>query len=263
MTHVEGRYASRKSPYFKMNKKAKSRSSETRGPSLSRSKLELLMDCPRCFYADLKLGIKRPPSFPMSLNNAVDTLLKKEFDRHRESGTVHPLLQEAGVDAIPFVHPEFEDWRKRNRGVRFFHAKSGFEVYGLVDDVWLDLRTKELIVVDYKATSKSTEVSLDAEWQNSYKRQVEVYQWLLRQRGFAVSTRAYFVYTNARQDLPEFGEKLIFVTKLIPHVGDTRWIDVTLQKAAKLLQEKKAPPAYSTCKFCEFIVRSGKLTQKA
>ena len=246
-----------------MKKKNRGGKSEPKKQPLSRSKLELFIDCPRCFYADLKLGVKRPPSFPLSLNNAVDALFKKEFDRHRKFKTVHPLLKDAGVDAIPFQHPEFENWRTRNRGVRFLHEESGFEVYGLIDDVWQDRRTKELIVADYKATSKSTEVNLDAEWQNSYKRQVEVYQWLLRQRGFAVSTRAYFVYTNARQDLPEFGEKLIFVTKLIPHVGDTRWIDVTLQKAAKLLQEKKAPPAYSTCKFCEFIVRSGKLTQKA
>jgi hypothetical protein len=50
---------------------------------LSRSKLELFTECPRCFYANLKLGIKRPPSFPLSLNNAVDALFKKEFDQHR------------------------------------------------------------------------------------------------------------------------------------------------------------------------------------
>jgi CRISPR/Cas system-associated exonuclease Cas4 (RecB family) len=246
-----------------MKKKNEGGKSEPKKQPLSRSKLELFNDCPRCFYADLKLGVKRPPSFPMTLNNAVDALFKKEFDRHREFKTVHPLLKDSGVDAIPFQHPEFEDWRKRNRGVRFLHEKSGFEVYGLVDDVWQDRRTKELIVADYKATSKSTEVNLDAEWQNSYKRQVEVYQWLLRQRGFKVSDKSYFVYTNARQDLPEFGDTLRFVTKLVPYVGNTGWIEVTLQNATKLLKQANPPLATPTCKFCEFVSQSSKFTLEA
>lgn len=242
-----------------IKKKSGRKSADTGGQLLSRSKLELFIDCPRCFYADLKLGIKRPPSFPMSLNNAVDALLKKEFDRHREFKTVHPLLKAAGVDAIPFQHPEFENWRKRNKGVRFLHQKSGFEVYGLVDDVWQDCRTKELIVADYKATSKSTEVSLDAEWQNSYKRQVEVYQWLLLQRGFAVSPTAYFVYTNARQDLPEFNDQLIFVTKLVSHTGNSKWVEPTLMSALKILQKATPPQASSLCKFCCFAKTASKI----
>ena len=45
----------------------------------------------------------------------------------------------------------------------------------------------ELIVVDYKATSKDGEVTLDAPRQDGYKRQMEFYQWLLRCNGFTVS----------------------------------------------------------------------------
>jgi 2-isopropylmalate synthase len=35
---------------------------------------------------------------------------------------------------------------------------------------------------------------LDQEWQDSYKRQMDVYQWLLRQNGLKVSNTGYFVY---------------------------------------------------------------------
>lgn len=45
---------------------------------LSRSKIDLFINCPKCFYFDRVLVIKRPPIFPFNLNNAVDTLLKKE-----------------------------------------------------------------------------------------------------------------------------------------------------------------------------------------
>ena len=47
---------------------------------LSRSRIENFLNCPRCFYLDRKLGVDQPPGYPFSLNAAVDTLLKKEFD---------------------------------------------------------------------------------------------------------------------------------------------------------------------------------------
>ena len=49
---------------------------------LSRSKIGLFQECPRCFYLDNRLGLKRPPGYPFNLNTAVDTLLKREFDAH-------------------------------------------------------------------------------------------------------------------------------------------------------------------------------------
>ena len=33
---------------------------------LSRSKVDLFLDCPRCFYIDRKMGVGRPPSFPFN-----------------------------------------------------------------------------------------------------------------------------------------------------------------------------------------------------
>jgi len=102
-------------------------------------------------------------------------------------------------------------------------------------------------------------VNLDAEWQNSYKRQVEVYQWLLRQRGFKVSDKAYFVYTNGRQDLPEFANKLIFVTKLILHSCDSRWVEPALHKAAHLLRQTKIPASSKNCKHCIYVQQAASL----
>ncbi len=52
---------------------------------LSRSKIDLFLQCPRCIYLDRKLGISQPSGAPFTLNNAVDVLLKKEFDTHRKN----------------------------------------------------------------------------------------------------------------------------------------------------------------------------------
>ena len=72
--------------------------------TVSRSGIDLFVQCQRCFYLDKRLGTARPPGFPFSLNSAVDALLKKEFDIHRAAGTAHPLMKEYDIDAIPYAH---------------------------------------------------------------------------------------------------------------------------------------------------------------
>ena len=78
---------------------------------LSRSKISLFLNCPRCFYLDRRLGIGRPPGFTFNLNSAVDALLKKEFDLHRAKEKAHPLIEKYGIDAVPFQDPRMDEWR--------------------------------------------------------------------------------------------------------------------------------------------------------
>jgi hypothetical protein len=226
--------------------------------ALSRSKVELFQDCPRCFYLDRRLGIARPPGFPFNLNSAVDALLKTEFDRYRKEGAPHPLMVDAGINAVPHAHPQLGDWRNNFRGVRTVHEQSNFELFGAIDDLWRDLATDELIVVDYKATSKTNEVSIDADWQMSYKRQMEFYQWLLRRQGLAVARRGWFVYCNGRRDLPAFGKRLEFTIKLLPYDGDDGWIETTLAAMRRTLTVPVPPPNTGECEYCVFADKAGK-----
>jgi hypothetical protein len=231
--------------------------------ALSRSKVELFADCPRCFYLDRRLGITRPSGPPFNLNSAVDALLKSEFDGYRRRGEPHPMMTEAGIRAVPHAHPELETWRNNFRGVRTVHEATQLELFGAIDDVWRDLETGELIVADYKSTSKAAEVNLDADWQVSYKRQVEFYQWLLRRRGHAVARRSWFVYCNGRRDLPAFDARLEFTIKLIAYDGDDGWVEDTLAAVRETLVAPEPPPPRADCEFCTFAARaSGIATSK-
>ncbi len=237
--------------------KAKLYSPESNTPyALSRSKVELFMNCPRCFYLDRRLGIPRPAGFPFNLNSAVDTLLKTEFDVYRTSGKPHPLMVEAGLKAVPHAHEHLDSWRNNFRGVRTIHAASNLEVYGAIDDLWRDLESDELMVVDYKSTSKNSEVNIDAAWQISYKRQMEFYQWLLRQQGQAVSRRGWFVYCNGRRDLPSFENRLEFSIKLIPYDGDDGWVEGTLLKIRQTLSADEPPAINHNCEYCSFASKA-------
>lgn len=223
--------------------------------ALSRSKVELFMSCPRCFYLDRRLGIPRPSGFPFNLNSAVDTLLKREFDRYRAEGAVHPLMSEAAIRAVPHAHPNLETWRNNFRGIRTLHTPTNLELFGAIDDLWRDIDSAKLIVVDYKATSKATEVNLDAEWQDGYKRQMEFYQWLLRRQGLTVSNRGWFVYCNGRRDLASFDAHLEFRIKLIPYDGDDGWVEQTLADVHKTLMAESPPPINESCEYCRFAER--------
>jgi len=217
---------------------------------LSRTKLELFMNCPRCFYLDRRFGIKQPAGYPFNLNAAVDFLLKKEFDIHRAKGKVHPLLKERGIEAIPFSHDELDEWRENFKGVRYLHTPTNFLVTGAVDDVWYDVN-KELIVVDYKATSKNAKVTIDEPWQDSYKRQMEVYQWLLRRKGFRVSDVGYFVYCNAKRNKRTFGGKLEFDIDIIPYQGRDNWVEGILYEIRQCLTG--GLPSYNElCPHCNY-----------
>lgn len=208
------------------------------------------MECPRCFYLDRRLGIDRPKGPPFTLNKTVDELLKKEFDSHRVAGTAHPLMARYGVDAVPFAHEELKNWRNVFSGLRYHHQPSNFIITGAIDDLWKDASGK-LIVVDYKATSTSREINLEDEWKQSYKRQMEIYQWLLRRMGFSVSHRGYFVYVNARKDRHAFDAKLEFDVHLIGYDGDDLWVEKTIGEAQKCLQGT-LPPAAPRCEFCAY-----------
>lgn len=229
---------------------------------LSRSKIDLFLDCPRCFYVDNKLGVARPPGYPFSLNSAVDTLLKKEFDVHRLEKTAHPLMEQYGVDAVPFEHPEMDIWRENFKGVECKHAPTGFTVSGAVDDVWVNPEG-ELIVVDYKATSKNGKIEvLDQDWHAGYKRQMEIYQWLLRQKGFTVSNTGYFVYANASKEEEAFDGKLIFEVTLVPYEGSDEWVDDALRRAKECLESNEIPAADADCDFCRYREAAGRALLK-
>jgi CRISPR/Cas system-associated exonuclease Cas4 (RecB family) len=209
------------------------------------------MNCPKCFYIDRRLGVGQPPGFPFALNSAVDHLLKKEFDIHRAKATPHPLMKAYGLDMVPFQHEMMNEWRENFKGIQYLHEPTNFIMTGAVDDLWVD-REGEVTVVDYKSTSKPSQVTLDADWQIGYKRQMEMYQWLLRKIGLKVSSTGYFVYCNGKTDREAFDGKLDFDIDLIPYTGDDSWVENTLNEIKKCLDNDTIPDSNPNCDYCNY-----------
>jgi hypothetical protein len=221
---------------------------------ISRSKIDLFIECPRCFYLDRKLGLGRPDMPGWALNSAVDQLLKKEFDILRENGQAHSLMNEYKIDAVPFKHPDLGEWRDDNdkyKGASIIHKPTNLEVCGIVDDIWIN-KKEELLIVDYKSTSTQKEISLEDEYKQGYKRQMEIYQWIFRQLGFKVSDTGYFVFANADKSRPKFDSRLEFELTIIPYNGNSSWVENTLLDIKKCLDSNNIPLASDTCQHCAY-----------
>ena len=212
---------------------------------LSRSKLERFLECPRCFWLEVKKGIKRPPSFPYTINSAIDALLKQEFDVHREDGTAHYIIKRYSIDAIPYKCKEIDTWRQNFTGIQFHHKPTDFLVFGAVDDIWVN-PDGELIVVDYKATGANEYKIYD-----SYKRQLEVYQWLLLQNEYKVSKTGYFLFAKVNKNNGFAEGKLSFDLSLEALEGDSPWVEGALLSARKIL-DSIAPAPSAECPYCQF-----------
>jgi hypothetical protein len=233
--------------------------------NVSRSKIALYLECPQCFYLDRKLGISRPDMPGWSLNSAVDSLLKNEFDLLREKQEPHRLMLFYRIDAVPFSHPNFHIWRDDNNqrmGASVMHKKTNLNICGIIDDIWINKKNNDLHIVDYKSTSTDYPISLDSKYKEGYKRQMEVYQWIFTQMGFPVSREGYFLFANGNKNLPGFGGKLEFESSIIPYQGDTSWIEPTILEIKQCLESNQVPESGKECQYCAWRKLIHKATLK-
>lgn len=232
---------------------------------VSRSKIDLFLKCPRCFYLDSRLGVKRPSMPAFTLNSAVDELLKNEFDILRKKKESHALMKKYGIDAVPFDHKDLPLWRgevNRFSGAVVTYKEANLIVDGLVDDIWIN-KDEELLIVDYKSTSTVKEISLEDEYKQGYKIQMEIYQWIFRNMGFKVSDKGYFVFANATKNRDSFDGRLEFDMTIVEHTGDSSWVPKTLKDIRQCLVSNDIPKSADNCEFCVYREKAGRAFKEA
>jgi CRISPR/Cas system-associated exonuclease Cas4 (RecB family) len=230
---------------------------------ISRSKFSDFLTCPRCFYMDRILGLAEPSTPGWALNSATDELLKKEFDICREQQVPHRLFGKYGLDhVVPFKHEEMDAWRDALRGgvVQKFED-TNIILTGGVDDIWLDTKTQELIVVDYKSQASLNEVEpvtyLSNVYHEGYKLQMDFYNYLLNCRGFKTSPISYFLVVNADRAAEGFNEHMKFSETLIPYKNDTSWIPKKVKEMISTMNSNTVPDSHESCENCAYAkVRS-------
>lgn len=225
---------------------------------VSRSKFSNFIECPRCFYLDRVKGLKEPSMPGWALNTAVDDLLKKEFDNHRKEGTPHPIMKKYNLNFIPFNHEDIDKWRNSlSGGISYEDKDTNLIIHGGVDDLWFNKDTEELVVVDYKAQSKSgiveTQAYLDDKYHQGYKRQMDIYVHILRQMGFKVSDTTYFMVCNGDKNYDKFDARINFTITLIPYLSNASWIPNKIKEMKLVLDSKDTPKHNIDCEKCIYL----------
>ena len=231
---------------------------------LSRTKFSDYLTCKRCFYLEQVKGLKNLDTIPFTLNNAVDALVKKEFAFHRNNQTPHPLMIKNKINAVPFQHRDIEKWQDAlNRGIDYIHPDLNLKLAGGIDDVWFNKSTNKLIVVDYKAQSKTVDKKIDGYLEDvfheGYKLQLNFYRYLFEKNSFEVQTTGYFVVYNATKERDKFENKLEFTSDLVPYETNSSHIEKKIIKMKKLMDGNKIPKPTSYCQNCNYIIAGGKI----
>ena len=233
---------------------------------LSRSRVENFIRCPACFYLQQVKGIKFPSIPGFNINEATDVLLKRDFDKYRGKAT-HPFLQANGMGYLqPYQHEDFDKWTQSlhfgaDGRMNTVHSESNLKVGGGLDDIWLNTSTNQLHVVDYKSTSQKTngkQISLDDPWKAAYKRQMDLYVWIMRRKGFDVNDIGYFLYCDGDRfsEYDFLGEQkatMNFKMSILEYKTNTDWIEPSLIGIRNLLDSSEVPSHSDECEFGQFI----------
>jgi len=214
---------------------------------LSPSSLNLYLECPHCFWLEKKQGIRRPPAYPYALNQAVDTLLKQEFDSYRAKGKVHPLISAHNIPAKLFPNQDLlNQWRSNFVGIRFYDSDLGAALFGAVDDI-LEFEDGKLAPLDYKSTGSSVATIYDR-----FQLQMDVYTYLLEKNGFLTPKKGYLAFYIVDKK-NGFNDRLPFRKEL--HEIETNPSDVPelFKEAVLILRETTPPPHSPDCKYGQWL----------
>lgn len=226
---------------------------------LSRSRWDSFIKCPKCFYLKEKYDISPPGQPGHPINSRVDALLKEEFDLLRKDEKPHAIFKEYNLNFIPYnkLDPEvLAKYRNNFKGVEAKSLKTKYTLFGSLDDLWFNLDTKEIVVLDYKATSnKNLEdyKTSTKHYHRAYLRQLDFYAYLLKLNNFPVHKIGYWLICNAADENQKvFNNNVSFKTTLLPYELKTDYIEDTLLKLERCLENKEMPKSGDDCDNCRW-----------
>ena len=117
--------------------------------------------------------------------------------------------------------------------------------------LWEDQDTGEYLIADYKSTAKKDPIAVDNVWPG-YWSQLDFYQYLVRGRGYKVSSLGYLVYANGDKKRSSFDGTLHFDVSLISKECDDSWVDGAVIAAHAVLQSDEVPTANNECAYCQY-----------
>ncbi|MBP1987744.1 PD-(D/E)XK nuclease family protein [Halolamina salifodinae] len=210
-------------------------------PALSPARLNLLVDCERCFWVRMQRGETRPEEAFPSVVSGVEREVRAAFERHREAGTLPPALRTARLDATLVDDDAFlSACRTWQRDPTVTDPDTGAVLRGAMDDL-LELADGAFVPLDYKTHGTPPETVYPG-----YQRQLECYGHLLAENGHRTAPFGLLLYVYPTGDGP-----ITFDTEL-------RWVRLrpgrprALMRRAVRVLAGSVPEYSEDCEFCSW-----------
>lgn len=209
---------------------------------LSPSSINLMQECPRCFWLTIHKRWKRPAGIFPSLPSGMDKILKIHFDKFMEKRELPPEIKEHGLSngyKLFNDKKKLDIWRANLKGIQYKDKTSGVLLRGAVDNI-LE-KDDKLIVLDYKTRG----YALKKDTHKHYQTQMDIYNFLLRKNGYGTENYSYLLFYYPKE-VTKTGE-VIFDTKLIKMRTSAERGRKIFKQAIKLLKGRCPKKA---CEWC-------------
>jgi len=207
---------------------------------LSPSKLNLLEDCPRCFWMAVVKKINRPSGPMASIVIKMDSIIKHYFNKYRELGELPPILVGKINGKLPENMPKT---LKHDEG-------NGIVLMGRPDE-YFELEDGSLVAFDHKTKSKAPEGTHPA-----YQLQLDVYSYLLQVNGYKTTNKAFLAYYHP-DDCDIHNGMCMHCTVIEVETNPDRVTGI-LKKAQTILNGE-IPECSDNCEFCKWVDKNMKI----
>jgi hypothetical protein len=218
---------------------------------LSPTSLGLFIDCPRCFWLQMKQGIKRPEAPMSTVPNGLDLALKWYFDRYRNSQGLPPILQGKMEGSLVPDQDEISKFRSHSFGFWEDSLDAGF--YGMLDECVIE-QGKLYAPLDHKTRGFPPKETHEA-----YIRQVSAYALMLRRNGYPTSASAYLVYYYPLRESDSLHNGFPFAVEVRRVATEPDQIYRVFVNAVGVLRSQVCPQARKTCAYCGYIEQRGRI----
>ena len=204
--------------------------------SVSQTTLNLLRECPRCFWLHVSRGVHRPREPWPSVVRRLNEIVKTYWDRYAHVGILPPLLQGL-LEGVPLV-PRMEAW---------FDRVTGLTLVGRLDGC---VRTEAYLhaPVDHKCLG-SPPVAVN----EGYVLQLDTYELLLEKNEYPTAGFGYLDYYIVREGTSEAGIQLDVEVRRVQ--TDSRRALDRLVQARCVLDSGTPPPPSPDCDHCYWASR--------
>jgi len=223
---------------------------------LSPSKLNLLNDCPLCFWKAYAAKVPKPRGIFPSLPGGMDRVIKGYFDMHRVSGIL-PMEVEGIIPAKTLLMsdlPLMNKWRNWRSGLTTYIEDLDVELIGALDDCLVG--EAGYMPLDYKTKGSKPKDS----GVQYYQTQLDCYELMLNYNGYDTCGKSYLLYfypiggAAIEKDAIVQGEMALnFGIELYEIETDIDRALALIEKAVKVRTSNKPPKANPDCEMCNYV----------